>query len=371
MGPNYVPGKKSDLWVKNIQRTLIMMGRFQEQVQDIPAGNTCGLVGVDQYLLKSGTITTCEEAHCIKTMKFSVSPVVRCAVEPKKAQDLPKLVEGLKRLAATPWSSATEESGEHIIAATGELHLEICLKDLQEDFMGTEVKVSDPSCPTASPSARRRADLPLQVAQQAQPALHGGPPLSDELADAIEDGKISAKDDPKLGAMAASTAGAWRTRKIWGFGPDGSGANLIYDQTKGVNYLAEIRESVVAGFQWASKCSVLCGEQMRSVAFKLLGDAMGGCYGVLARPPVFHEEQRPGTPMVQMKAHMPVMESFGFNADVRAARRGVPRWSSHWQVLAGDPTDPETKPGKVITDVRARKGLAPEIPPLDRFLDRL
>jgi len=41
MGPNYVPGKKSDLWVKNIQRTLIMMGRFQEQVLDIPAGNTC------------------------------------------------------------------------------------------------------------------------------------------------------------------------------------------------------------------------------------------------------------------------------------------------------------------------------------------
>ena len=146
MGPNYVPGKKSDLWVKNIQRTLIMMGRFQEQVQDIPAGNTCGLVGVDQYLLKSGTITTCDEAHCIKTMKFSVSPVVRCAVEPKKAQDLPKLVEGLKRLAKSdPMVLCyTEESGEHIIAATGELHLEICLKDLQEDFMGTEVKVSDP-----------------------------------------------------------------------------------------------------------------------------------------------------------------------------------------------------------------------------------
>lgn len=48
MGPNYVPGKKSDLWVKNVQRTLIMMGRFQEQVLDIPAGNTCGLVGIDQ-----------------------------------------------------------------------------------------------------------------------------------------------------------------------------------------------------------------------------------------------------------------------------------------------------------------------------------
>ena len=58
MGPNYVPGKKTDLWVKNIQRTVIMMGRYTEQVADVPAGNTCALVGVDQYLLKSGTICT-------------------------------------------------------------------------------------------------------------------------------------------------------------------------------------------------------------------------------------------------------------------------------------------------------------------------
>merc|ERR1711862_850259 len=55
-GPNYVPGKKTDLWVKNIQRVVIMMGRYNEQVADVPAGNTCALVGVDQYLLKSGTL---------------------------------------------------------------------------------------------------------------------------------------------------------------------------------------------------------------------------------------------------------------------------------------------------------------------------
>merc|ERR1719273_1448859 len=84
LGPNYVHGKKTELWVKNIQRTVIMMGRYTEQVADVPAGNTCALVGVDQYLLKSGTICTAEDAHTIKTMKFSVSPVVRCAVEPKK-----------------------------------------------------------------------------------------------------------------------------------------------------------------------------------------------------------------------------------------------------------------------------------------------
>merc|ERR1712176_947870 len=276
MGPNYIPGKKSDLWVKNIQRTLIMMGRFQEQVQDIPAGNTCGLVGVDQYLLKSGTISTEDEAHCIKTMKFSVSPVVRCAVEPKKAQDLPKLVEGLKRLAKSdPMVLCyTEESGEHIIAATGELHLEICLKDLQEDFMGTDVKVSDPVVSYRESCSANSSQTCLSKSPNKHNRLYmEAAPLSDELSDAIEAGKVSAKDDPKLRARLMADEYGWDVgdaRKIWGFGPDGSGANLLYDQTKGVNYLGEIRESVVAGFQWASKSSVLCDEQMRGVSFKLL-----------------------------------------------------------------------------------------------------
>ena len=35
----------------------------------------------------------------LQVMKFSVSPVVRVAVEAKNPSDLPKLVEGLKRLA--------------------------------------------------------------------------------------------------------------------------------------------------------------------------------------------------------------------------------------------------------------------------------
>ena len=98
MGPNYVPGKKDDLVVKNIQRTILMMGRYTEPIENVPCGNICGLVGVDQFLVKTGTITTFENAHNLKVMKFSVSPVVRVAVEPKNPADLPKLVEGLKRL---------------------------------------------------------------------------------------------------------------------------------------------------------------------------------------------------------------------------------------------------------------------------------
>jgi len=101
MGPNYEFGGKTDLAVKTIQRVVVMMGRYQEAVKSIPAGNILGLVGVDQFIIKTASITgeDDKDAYPLKDMKYSVSPVVRVAVEPKSAADLPKLVEGLKRLA--------------------------------------------------------------------------------------------------------------------------------------------------------------------------------------------------------------------------------------------------------------------------------
>lgn len=43
-----------------------MMGRYIEPIEDVPCGNIVGLVGVDQYLVKTGTITTYEHAHNLK-----------------------------------------------------------------------------------------------------------------------------------------------------------------------------------------------------------------------------------------------------------------------------------------------------------------
>lgn len=134
MGPNFVPEKKEDLYEKNIQRTVLMMGRYTEAIEDVPCGNIVGLVGVDQYLVKSGTITTFEHAHNLRVMKFSVSPVVRVAVDCKNPADLPKLVEGLKRLAKSdPMVQIySEESGQHIVAGAGTrgalaVHAEYCI----------------------------------------------------------------------------------------------------------------------------------------------------------------------------------------------------------------------------------------------------
>merc|ERR1711931_215599 len=270
MGPNYTPGKKEDLYEKNIQRTILMMGGRVEAIEDVPAGNICGLVGVDQFLMKTGTITTSKEAHNMKVMKFSVSPVVRVAVEPKNPADLPKLVEGLKRLSKSDpmVQCVIEESGEHIIAGAGELHLEICLKDLEEDHAQIPLKKSDPVV-SYRESVREESD---RTCLSKPPNKHNrlfmkAVPMPDGLPEDIDSGEVNPRDDFKIrGRYLADTYeyDITEARKIWCFGPDTNGPNLMIDCTKGVQYLNEIKDSVVAGFQWASKEGVLCDENLRA-----------------------------------------------------------------------------------------------------------
>lgn len=99
MGPNYQIGKKDDLYFKNIPMPVLMMGKNVENISSVPAGNTCAIVGIDNYLMKTGTIASHPDSHTIKSMKYSVSPVVRVAVQPKNSADVAKLINGLKKLA--------------------------------------------------------------------------------------------------------------------------------------------------------------------------------------------------------------------------------------------------------------------------------
>lgn len=429
MGPNYIPGKKDDLFIKNVQRTVLMMGRYIEPIEDCPCGNTVALVGVDQYLLKSGTISDNENAHNLRVMKFSVSPVVRVAVEPKNPSELPKLVEGLKRLSKSDpcVKCYTEESGEHIVAGAGELHLEICLKDLQEEFAGIELHKTDPvvsfretvsaesefTCLSKSPNKHNRLWMRAE-------------PLEDDLATEIDEGEFTPKMDPKTRARHLRDKYQWpldEGKKIWAFGPEGTGPNLLVDVSKGVQYLNEIKDSFVAAFNWASKEGVLCEENMRACRFNIMDvtlhadaihrgggqiiptarkvlyaamlsaqprlmepvylveiqcpeNAMGGVYGTLnrRRGHVTAEEQRPGTPLYNVKAYLPVMESFGFTADLRSHTSGqaFPQCVfDHWQIVNGNPLDPESKVGQTVVEVRKRKGMTENVPGIERYLDKM
>jgi len=431
MGPNYEPGKKTDLYEKSIQRTILMMGRFVEAIEDVPAGNICGLVGVDQFLVKTGTICTAKDAYNMKVMKFSVSPVVRVAVEPKNPADLPKLVEGLKRLAKSdPMVQChIEESGEHIIAGAGELHLEICLKDLEEDHAGIPLKKTDPVVSYRETVSEESTEVCLSKSPNKHNRLYmTASPLADGLAAAIEDGKVTPRDDPKARKNLLCKEyefDATDAMRIWSFGPDTNGANLLIDTTKGVQYLNEIKDSCNAGFAWASKEGVMCDENMRGIRFNVKDatlhadaihrgagqimptcrrviyasmltaeprlqepvylceiqcpeNAVGGIYGVLNRRRgiVFEEMQTPGTPMFVVKAHLPVNESFGFTADLRSNTGGqaFPQCVfDHWQDMPGNPMEAResNKPYQIVLETRKRKGLKEGLPELSNYLDKL
>lgn len=146
LGSDFKPGTKEGVYEKSIQRTALMMGRNVESVPDVPCGNTVGLGWLDNYIHKTATITDHPDAYPIRSMKYSVSPVVRVAVSTKKPADLPKLVLGLEKLSnSDPLVLCTkEETGELIVAGCGELHVEICLKDLEEKFACCPLIKSNP-----------------------------------------------------------------------------------------------------------------------------------------------------------------------------------------------------------------------------------
>lgn len=430
LGANHKFGTNEDVSEnKSIQRVVRMIGGKVEQADNIECGNTVALVGVDQYILKSATITTSSAAHPIKTMKFSVNPVVRVSVSPKNPSELPKLVEGLKKLSKSDPCVRTliTEEGEHIVAGVGELHIEICLNDLR-DFMKSDIKVSTPIVPLRETVLAKSSQVCLSKSPNKHNRLYmTAEPLDPELVNKLADKEISSKSDPNERGKRLANEFNWDptdTKKIWTFGPEGDEeTNVVVDTAKGVQYLNEIRENVVAGFQGATYQGVLCEEPVRGVRFNVV-DVMlhadsihrgGGqiiptarrclCAAMLTATPaimepiylveiqvpesyvgkvysclnhkrgrVTNEEKNPNTPMYVIKGFLPVAESFGFNAYIReqSAGQAFPALTySHWEVVQGNVFDKSTRAGQMVRETRLRKGLKEDIPDLNDYLDKL
>jgi elongation factor 2 len=251
-------------------------------------------------------------------------------------------------------------------------------------------------------------------------------PLGEELTNDIEKDVITSKQDSKERVKLLTENHEWDKNdalKIWCFGPDTSGANILLDKTSAVQYLNEIKDSIEAAFQWASKEGALTDENMRGIKFNIMDvtlhadaihrgggqiiptarrvfyasqltakprfvepvflceiqcpdDAMGGIYQTLTqrRGIVIGEEPVSGTPLLIVKAYLPVAESFGFTQSLRAATSGraFPQCVfDHWEQVPGDVFDNSTKGGQLVDTIRKRKGLKPGIPGLDNFIDKL
>lgn len=431
MGSNYKPesGSKDDCFEnKPIQRVARMIGGKAEQCDYVECGNTVALVGVDQYLLKSGTLTTSSDAYPIKTMKFTISPIVQVAVSPKNPADLPKLVKGMIKLSKSDpcVRCFLSESGDHIVAGAGELHIEICLNDLRE-FMKSDIIVSQPIVPLRETIISKSDKVCLAKSPNKHNRLYiTAEPLDNQLTLDMINKNITMRDDVNKRCKYLTEKYNWDpndAKKIWAFGPEGDDeCNIILDSTKGVQYMNEIRDHVTSGFKHAVLKGILCDEPVRGVRFNindvvLHADTIhrgggqiipaarrcmyacmlsnqprimepiflveiqvpksyiGAVYNCLQnkRGEVFSQEQSIGE-LYTLKGFLPVIQSFGFCGYIREKTGGQasPQLSfDHWRIVEGDPFDESTLAGKIVRDARKRKGLPEKLPELSDYLDKL
>ncbi|XP_030621732.1 elongation factor-like GTPase 1 isoform X2 [Chanos chanos] len=132
-----------------LDNLYLLMGRELEELEEVPSGNVLGIGGMEDFILKSATISTSPACPPFTPLNFEATPIVRVAVEPKHPSEMPKLVRGMKLLnQADPCVEVLiQETGEHVLVTAGEVHLQRCLDDLRERFAKIEISASDPIIP--------------------------------------------------------------------------------------------------------------------------------------------------------------------------------------------------------------------------------
>ena len=129
---------------ERFSRLVLMHSNKRNEVEEVLAGDIGAAVGLKNTATGD---TLCDENHpvILESIKFS-DPVITEAVEPKSKGDQDKMTAGLLKLAEedpTFKFYTDQETGQTIIAGVGELHLDVFVTRLKDEF-GVEVTVGAP-----------------------------------------------------------------------------------------------------------------------------------------------------------------------------------------------------------------------------------
>ncbi|KAL3653011.1 hypothetical protein CASFOL_002692 [Castilleja foliolosa] len=445
LGEGYSPDDEEDMTVKEVTKLWVYQARYRIPISKAPPGSWVLIEGVDASIMKTATLCNVEcddDAYIFRPLQFNTLPVVKTATEPLNPSELPKMVEGLRKISKSYPLAITkvEESGEHTILGTGELYLDSIMKDLRELYSEVEVKVADPVvtfCETVVETSSMKcfAETPNKKNKITMIAE----PLEKGLAEDIENSVVNIDWPRKKLGDFFQTKYDWdllAARSIWAFGPDKQGPNILLDDTlssevdKGL--LNACRDSIVQGFQWGAREGPLCDEPIRNVKFKIVDakiapeplnrgtgqiiptarrvayssflmasprlmepvyyveiqtpiDCVSAIYTVLSRRRghVTADVPQPGTPAYIVKAFLPVIESFGFETDLRYHTQGQAFCVSafdHWAIVPGDPLDKSIvlrplEPAPIqhlarefMVKTRRRKGMSEDVS-INKFFD--
>nr|OQO31225.1 hypothetical protein B0A51_02065 [Rachicladosporium sp. CCFEE 5018] len=447
LGEDYTLDNEEDMAMAIISDVSTCNSRYNIPTSGMPAGNFVLLGGIDNSIVKSATVVAPslpadEDAYIFTPIQHFFEPVFKVAVEPINPSELPKMLDGLRKINKSyPLiTTRVEESGEHVVLGTGELYMDCVLHDLRKLYANMEIKVSDPvtrfcetvqdqssiKCYALTPNKKNKLTF---VAE----------PLDDGIAQDIETGRVSIKDPVrKVGKFFEDNYGydLLASRNIWAFGPSNSGPNILQNDTIPTSIdaklLRSVRDTVKQGFSWATREGPLCEEPIRNTKFRLtdlelasealargggqiiptarracysafltasprllepvyactmLGPstAVSALYTVLSRRRghVLSDAPVPGTPLYSVRGLIPVIDSFGFETDLRIHTQGQATLSlvfDRWSLVPGDPLDESIKfrpleqaPSQgtardFVLKTRRRKGLSGEVS-VGRFLE--
>ena len=396
-----------------VQSVNIYMGNTREIVNVLPAGNIPALLGLD-YAVAGETVSTVKGAVAFESIKYVSEPVVTIAVEPKHPKDLPKLVEALRRLTVEDPNlvvKINEETGETLMAGMGVLHLEIATSLLQEaglDIITTQPLINyreairSKAGPIMSKSPNKHNKIFMRVE-----------PLPDDILDMIRTGKLKEDMDKKEMAKILREKG-WSADEARNVAAIDISGNLLVDETKGVQFLQESMDSIRSGFEDVIRNGPIAHEAVRGVKFVLhhfvphedpahrglaqlmpatrrsmlgamliadpvllepvLGieikcpqDLIGQVSSVVSgkRGKLLNVEQKGIIAITQ--GEIPASETFDLSEKMRGATAGKAMWNTFfksWQPVPNSIFRP------LVAEVRKRKGLNPEPPSPDEFIDK-
>ena len=396
-----------------IQSVNFFMGNQREMVGELSAGNIPALLGLTDA--RAGqTLSTTKGIAVFEGIKYVSEPVVQMAIEPKHPKDLPKMIEILKRLTIEDPNliiKINEESGETIMAGMGVLHLEIATNQIKE--AGLELVTSEPLI-----NYRETITQPTEPIMAKSPNRHNKifmrvEPLEPEIAEMCRTGELGEMKDKKEMTKILRDHG-WEpdvAKKVMRFDSRG---NIMINGTKGVQFIDESSDSILSGFDDVMKEGPLAREQMRNCKFTfthfvphedtahrglsqlgpasrraclasvllaqsvilepILGievrvpqDLVGNVASVLSskRGKVIDIQQKGVVSIVI--GEVPASETFDISQVMRGQTAGKTMWNTFFK--AWSPI-PKSLVAKLIPDIRKRKGLSPEPPKAEEFIDR-
>ncbi|MFG1459779.1 MAG: elongation factor EF-2 [Thermoplasmataceae archaeon] len=389
-----------------VQVLSMMVGPDRIQVDEIAAGNIAALIGL-KGAISGSTISSQQDMDPFEPMVHYTDPVVTLAIEAKHTSDLPKLIDVLRNVSKADPSiqvDINQETGEHLISGMGELHLEITLYRIKNDYK-VEVTTSEPLVVYRETVARKGGPFEGKSPNKHNRFFFEVEPLEEEVIQLIKDGKIgqgSKFKDKKTIIDLLQKAGMPRdeARGLEAV----EGMNVMVDVTKGIQYLDETMELLIDSFVEVINRGPLANEKvyglkMRLVDAKLHEDSIhrgpaqvipagrNSIYGAMCqanrvllepmqkvfinvpqeimgsvtneiqqRRGVVEEMNQEGDEMI-IVSKVPVAGMFGFASAIRGVTGGKVLWSSENSGYERVP--PELQP-QVVAKIRERKGLKPE-----------